>query len=156
MRGIWSIGGRREIHKITLAHVSASPRAREPTSPRAVAALQPIPHNDTRALNASDPPALLLDLYRVMARIRAFENAAEVAALMTYAQAAALALAQAMCADAKAAGFGAEIVATVAEALTIPVKRLGAPRIPAGYAQPLEDVSRLSVAKIVHAARGFF
>lgn len=56
----------------------------------------------------------------------------------------------------QAAGFGAEIVATVAEALAIPVKRLGAPRIPVGYAQPLEDVSRLSVAKIVHAARRFF
>jgi len=54
------------------------------------------------------------------------------------------------------AGFGAEIAATVAEALNIPVKRLGAPRIPVGYAQPLENESRLSVAKIVTAAKGLF
>ena len=56
----------------------------------------------------------------------------------------------------QAGGFGAEIVATVAETLAIPVKRLGAPRIPVGYSQPLEDVSRLSVAKIAQAARSFF
>jgi pyruvate dehydrogenase E1 component beta subunit len=56
----------------------------------------------------------------------------------------------------QAAGFGAEVVATVAEALAIPVKRLGAPRIPVGYSRPLEDVSRLSVAKIVHAAQSLF
>ncbi|HEY4067904.1 MAG TPA: transketolase C-terminal domain-containing protein [Burkholderiaceae bacterium] len=54
------------------------------------------------------------------------------------------------------AGFGAEIAASVAEALNVPVKRLGAPRIPVGYAQPLEDESRLSAAKIVAAAQGFF
>jgi pyruvate dehydrogenase E1 component beta subunit len=54
------------------------------------------------------------------------------------------------------AGFGAEVAATVAEALNIPVKRLGAPRIPVGYAQPLENESRLSVGKIVAAAKGFF
>ncbi len=54
------------------------------------------------------------------------------------------------------AGFGAEIAASVAEALGIPVKRLGAPRIPVGYAQPLEDESRLSAAKVVAAARRFF
>jgi pyruvate dehydrogenase E1 component beta subunit len=53
----------------------------------------------------------------------------------------------------QAAGFGAEVVATVAEALAIPVKRLGAPRIPVGYSRPLEEVSRLSVPKIVDAAR---
>ena len=52
----------------------------------------------------------------------------------------------------QAAGFGAEVVATVAEALAIPVKRLGAPRIPVGYSQPLENVSRLSVDKIVQSA----
>jgi len=51
----------------------------------------------------------------------------------------------------QAAGFGAEVVATVAEALAIPVKRLGAPRIPVGYSRPLEEVSRLSVPKIVDA-----
>ena len=54
------------------------------------------------------------------------------------------------------AGFGAEVVATVAEALNVPVKRLGAPRIPVGYAQVLENESRLSVDKIVHVAKGFF
>jgi pyruvate dehydrogenase E1 component beta subunit len=54
------------------------------------------------------------------------------------------------------AGFGAEVAATVAEVLSIPVKRLGAPRIPVGYAQPLENESRLSVDKIVAAANGFF
>jgi pyruvate dehydrogenase E1 component beta subunit len=43
-------------------------------------------------------------------------------------------------------GFGAEIAATVAEALfgrlRAPVRRLGAPRIPIGYAPPLEDQAR--------------
>ncbi len=52
----------------------------------------------------------------------------------------------------QAAGFGAEVVATVAEALAIPVRRLGAPRIPVGYSMPLEAVSRLSVEKIVEVA----
>ena len=55
----------------------------------------------------------------------------------------------------QAAGFGAEVVASVAEALAIPVRRLGAPRIPVGYSRPLEEVARLSVDKIVHAARSF-
>ena len=54
------------------------------------------------------------------------------------------------------AGFGAEIAASVAEALNVPVKRLGAPRIPVGYAQPLEDESRLTADKIVAVAEGFF
>ena len=54
------------------------------------------------------------------------------------------------------AGFGAEVAASVAEALNVPVKRLGAPRIPVGYAQPLENESRLTAAKIVATARGFF
>ena len=44
----------------------------------------------------------------------------------------------------QAAGFGAEIAATVAEELNIAVKRLGAPRIPVGYSKPLEDQSRIS------------
>ena len=44
----------------------------------------------------------------------------------------------------QAAGFGAEIAATVAEELGIRVKRLGAPRIPVGYATPLEDEARVS------------
>jgi pyruvate dehydrogenase E1 component beta subunit len=54
------------------------------------------------------------------------------------------------------AGFGAEIAATVAEALNVPVKRLGAPRIPVGYAQPLENESRLTADKIAAAAKVLF
>ena len=54
------------------------------------------------------------------------------------------------------AGFGAEVAATVAEVLGVPVKRLGGPRIPVGYAQPLENESRLSADKIVAVARGWF
>ena len=48
----------------------------------------------------------------------------------------------------QAAGFGAEIAATVAEELQVPVKRLGAPRIPVGYAIPLEDEARITAEKI--------
>ena len=44
----------------------------------------------------------------------------------------------------QAAGFGAEIAATVAEELGVPVKRLGAPRIPVGYSKPLEDEARIT------------
>jgi acetoin:2,6-dichlorophenolindophenol oxidoreductase subunit beta len=47
------------------------------------------------------------------------------------------------------AGFGAEIAATAAEVTGCKVKRLGAPRIPVGYAQILENESRLSVEKLV-------
>jgi acetoin:2,6-dichlorophenolindophenol oxidoreductase subunit beta len=46
------------------------------------------------------------------------------------------------------AGFGAEIAATVAEELSLPVKRLGAPRIPVGYSIPLEDEARVSAGRI--------
>lgn len=53
----------------------------------------------------------------------------------------------------QAAGFGAEIAATVAEALDIPVARLGAPRIPVGYAPVLEAVSRVDAGQVVQAAR---
>ncbi|MEO7114340.1 MAG: transketolase C-terminal domain-containing protein, partial [Caldimonas sp.] len=53
----------------------------------------------------------------------------------------------------RAAGFGAEVAATVAEALAIPIRRIGAPRIPVGYSRPLEDVSRIATATIVDAAR---
>lgn len=49
------------------------------------------------------------------------------------------------------AGFGAEIAATVAEELGTPVKRVGAPRIPVGYAQPLEDEARIDAARIAAA-----
>jgi pyruvate dehydrogenase E1 component beta subunit len=51
------------------------------------------------------------------------------------------------------AGFGAEIAATVAEALAVPVKRLGAPRIPVGYAPVLEAQARITVEATVQAAR---
>jgi pyruvate dehydrogenase E1 component beta subunit len=51
------------------------------------------------------------------------------------------------------AGFGAEITATVAEELGIPVRRLGAPRIPVGYAPVLEAQARISVDATVQAAR---
>ena len=55
------------------------------------------------------------------------------------------------------AGFGAEIAASVAEALhhrlKAPVRRLGAPRIPIAYAPPLEDRVRVSEAQIVEAVR---
>ena len=51
------------------------------------------------------------------------------------------------------AGFGAEVAASTAEATGCRVARLGAPRIPVGYAQVLEDESRLSPAKIGRAAR---
>jgi len=46
------------------------------------------------------------------------------------------------------AGFGAEVAATVAEELSVPVKRLGAPRIPVGYSIPLEDETRVSAGRI--------
>jgi pyruvate dehydrogenase E1 component beta subunit len=54
-------------------------------------------------------------------------------------------------------GFGAEIAATVAERayakLKAPVRRLGAPRAPIGYAPNLEDQLRVTPEKIVQAAR---
>ena len=53
------------------------------------------------------------------------------------------------------AGFGAEIAATVAERLgrdlKAPVRRLGAPRAPVGYAPPVEDAVRVSRDAIVAA-----
>jgi acetoin:2,6-dichlorophenolindophenol oxidoreductase subunit beta len=51
----------------------------------------------------------------------------------------------------QAAGFGAEIAATVAEELGVPVKRLGAPRIPVGYSKPLEDETRVTAERIAVA-----
>jgi pyruvate/2-oxoglutarate/acetoin dehydrogenase E1 component len=48
----------------------------------------------------------------------------------------------------QAAGLGAEIAATVAEELNFPVRRLGAPRIPVGYATTLEDEARITPQKI--------
>ncbi len=53
----------------------------------------------------------------------------------------------------QAAGFGAEIAATAAETLGTRVRRLGAPRIPVGYAPVLEAQSRVGVDAIVFAAR---
>ena len=50
------------------------------------------------------------------------------------------------------AGFGAEIAATVAEHTGARVGRLGAPRIPVGYAPVLEDESRVGQAKVANAA----
>ena len=51
----------------------------------------------------------------------------------------------------RVAGFGAEIAATVAEELGVPVKRVGGPRIPVGYSRPLEDEARVSVTAILQA-----
>jgi pyruvate/2-oxoglutarate/acetoin dehydrogenase E1 component len=48
-------------------------------------------------------------------------------------------------------GFGAEIAAAAAEATGCRIRRLGAPRIPSGYAKPLEDESRVTVAGVVRA-----
>ncbi|RIX78402.1 alpha-ketoacid dehydrogenase subunit beta [Acidovorax cavernicola] len=53
----------------------------------------------------------------------------------------------------QAAGFGAEIAASAAEATGCRVARLGAPRIPVGYAPVLEAQSRVSVDAIVAAAK---
>ena len=50
------------------------------------------------------------------------------------------------------AGFGAEVAASAAEATGCRIKRLGAPRIPVGYAQVLENEARLSPAKVAAAA----
>jgi len=51
------------------------------------------------------------------------------------------------------AGFGAEIAASAAEQTGCKVKRLGSPRIPVGYAQVLENESRLSVDKLIAATQ---
>jgi pyruvate dehydrogenase E1 component beta subunit len=53
----------------------------------------------------------------------------------------------------QAAGFGAEIAATAAEQVGCRVARLGAPRIPVGYAPVLEAQSRLTEADVADAAR---
>ncbi len=52
----------------------------------------------------------------------------------------------------QAAGFGGEIAATVAEHTAARVARLGAPRIPVGYAPTLESVARIGAAQVVAAA----
>lgn len=57
----------------------------------------------------------------------------------------------------RAAGFGAEIAASVAEALHFrlkaPVARVGGARVPVGYAPGLEAQARVGVEKIAQAAR---
>jgi pyruvate/2-oxoglutarate/acetoin dehydrogenase E1 component len=57
----------------------------------------------------------------------------------------------------EAAGFGAEVVATVVERLgpsrIKAARRLGAPRIPVPFSPPLEDAVKVTPAKIVAAAR---
>jgi acetoin:2,6-dichlorophenolindophenol oxidoreductase subunit beta len=53
----------------------------------------------------------------------------------------------------RAGGFGAEIVATVAEQLSVRVGRVGAPRVPVPYSPPLEDEVRLGPAAVVDAVR---
>ena len=52
-----------------------------------------------------------------------------------------------------AGGFGAEVAATAAEELGVPVRRLGAPRIPIAYAPPLEDQARVTAEMIAAAVR---
>ena len=53
----------------------------------------------------------------------------------------------------QAAGFGAEVAATVAEKTGARIARLGAPRVPVGYAITLESEARIGVAAVVQAAR---
>ena len=51
------------------------------------------------------------------------------------------------------AGFGAEVAAAAAQATGCRIARLGAPRIPVGYAQSLENEARLSPGKIAAAVQ---
>ena len=53
----------------------------------------------------------------------------------------------------QAGGFGAEIAATAAQATGCRVRRLGAPRIPVGYAPVLEAQSRIGAEAIAAAVR---
>jgi acetoin:2,6-dichlorophenolindophenol oxidoreductase subunit beta len=53
----------------------------------------------------------------------------------------------------QAGGFGAEVAASAAEATGCRVARLGAPRVPVGYAATLEAQVRISVDAVVQAAR---
>ncbi|MFM6990305.1 MAG: alpha-ketoacid dehydrogenase subunit beta [Rhodoferax sp.] len=50
-------------------------------------------------------------------------------------------------------GFGAEIASTAAQHTGCRIARLGAPRIPIGYAPALESVARLHAKDVLHAAR---
>ena len=51
------------------------------------------------------------------------------------------------------AGFGAEVAACAAQETGCRIRRLGAPRIPVGYAQVLENESRLTPEKIAAAVQ---
>lgn len=53
----------------------------------------------------------------------------------------------------QAAGFGAEIAATVAEHAGARVARLGAPRSPVAYSPPLEALARIAPQQIVERAQ---
>ena len=53
----------------------------------------------------------------------------------------------------QAGGFGAEIAASAAEATGCRIQRLGAPRIPVGYAPVLEAQSRVSAEDVAAAVR---
>jgi pyruvate/2-oxoglutarate/acetoin dehydrogenase E1 component len=53
----------------------------------------------------------------------------------------------------RVAGFGAEIAATVGERLGVPMRRVGAPRVPVPYSPPLEDAVRVGAADVIDAAR---
>lgn len=53
----------------------------------------------------------------------------------------------------QAGGFGAEVAATAAQETGCRIRRLGAPRIPVGYAPVLEAQSRIMSADIAAAAR---
>jgi acetoin:2,6-dichlorophenolindophenol oxidoreductase subunit beta len=53
----------------------------------------------------------------------------------------------------QAGGFGAEVVATVAQHQACRVARVGAPRVPVGYAPVLELEARLTTARVVAAAQ---
>ncbi|RQS05774.1 alpha-ketoacid dehydrogenase subunit beta [Burkholderia sp. Bp8998] len=54
------------------------------------------------------------------------------------------------------AGFGAEVAATAAQATGCRIARMGAPRIPVGYAKSLEVVSRIQASDVVQAALAMF
>lgn len=55
----------------------------------------------------------------------------------------------------QAAGFGAEIAATVAQELSVPVRRVGAARIPTGYARSLEEVARFTADELLQEMNRF-
>jgi pyruvate dehydrogenase E1 component beta subunit len=55
----------------------------------------------------------------------------------------------------QAGGFGAEVASTLSEELNVPVRRLGAPRIPVGYSRPLEDEARITSGRILAALADF-